>query len=269
MIRQYTFKITPLDKNERIHFNMGSVMHGRLMESLPSEAVEKLHDSSVRPYSQYLQAKDNSEYWQINALTQGMDNYVQQLVQAWDNNIIYLKQRDKRYHMQLYSTSSKYSYQNFSRYFFTKAQPQRNLHMKFITPTSFKTDNQYQLFPDIKLILTSIYRRWNALSDSIIFEDEQACQDICNSTFINSYHLSSKRFGLEKIRINGFSGNIDIGIKGPEMTVRWINLLLAYAQFCGIGIKTALGMGAVEVYSKIREEDKVRFSSLLNKGALL
>ncbi|MBB5335491.1 CRISPR system precrRNA processing endoribonuclease RAMP protein Cas6 [Pectinatus brassicae] len=263
MIKQYIFKVIPQDKNERINFNMGSIMHGRMIESLPEQIAQQLHNTSARPYSQAIYVKDDIGYWQINALTLEMNNYLEQLAKQWNDNVIYLRQRDKKYHIQLHNISNGYSYQDFSRCFFTIAQPQRYLHIKFITPTSFKSNGEYQMFPNINLILASLCRRWNALSDSIVFEDEAAYKDICKSTFIHGYHLSSRRFGLEKIKITGFSGDIDIFIKGPEMTVRWLNMLFAYGQFCGIGIKTALGMGNVKVWAKNREDNNTSVTALI------
>lgn len=249
MIRQYTFTITPPD-DERLHFNVGSVMHGFLIEALPAAVAQYLHSTAIRPYSQYVQVKNNIGLWRINALNEEMCNYIEKLAKLWDENSIFLKQRGKSYKLRLCSVSPKYSYQDFSRYFFITAEPSRSLRVRFITPTSFKVYGQYQLFPDIRLLLASIWKKWNGLSDSVVFEDEQAFKEICDSTFIKAYRLSSMRFALEKIKITGFSGDIELAIKGPDMTLRWVNMLVAYGAFCGSGIKTALGMGAMEVQRK-------------------
>ncbi|WP_196611055.1 hypothetical protein [Pectinatus brassicae] len=59
MIKQYIFKVIPQDKNERINFNMGSIMHGRMIESLPEQIAQQLHNTSARPYSQAIYVKDD------------------------------------------------------------------------------------------------------------------------------------------------------------------------------------------------------------------
>ncbi|WP_196607241.1 CRISPR system precrRNA processing endoribonuclease RAMP protein Cas6 [Pectinatus frisingensis] len=264
MIKQYAFYITPLENNERIHFNMGSIMHGFLMESLPPATAQYLHSTDARPYSQHIQTENNIGIWQINALRNDIMGYIDGLIEDWDGHDIYLKQRDKKYHLQLFYVSPQYSYQKFSKYFFTDAEPGRSLNIRFAVPTSFKVYGKYQIFPDIRLILSSICKRWNALSDSVVFDDEQALADICSSTFIKNYHLSSMRFALEKVKITGFGGKIEIMITGPDMTARWINMLMAYGQFCGVGIKTALGMGAVKVQKRVCDKaDSIKYVEMI------
>lgn len=221
------------------------------MERLPREVSEYLHSASVRPFTQYVEVKNNIAFWKINVLTDKICVYFNELVTKLDGEEVLLKQRNKKYKLILYSESTIYDYKELSYYFFVDIKPVRRLHLSFITPTSFKVYGQYQIFPDIRLILASIYKRWNKLSDSVVFEDEQAFKQLCDSIYIRNYHLHSWRFYLEKISVTGFGGNIEISIKGPEMTVRWANLLLAYGMFCGVGIKTALGMGAVSTYEII------------------
>ncbi len=62
---------------------------------------------------------------------------------------------------------------------------------------------------------------------------------------ISRYRLHSQEYRIKGQRINGFSGSVEIYAKlSPPMQELW-KLLLEFAPYGGIGIKTALGMGAV------------------------
>jgi CRISPR-associated endoribonuclease Cas6 len=51
---------------------------------------------------------------------------------------------------------------------------------------------------------------------------------------------------IDKGKVSGFVGEIDFKIKSPTRQInQLINLLLNYSNYCGIGIKTAMGMGSV------------------------
>ena len=47
------------------------------------------------------------------------------------------------------------------------------------------------------------------------------------------------------MKIPSFIGNIDIYIRGPQTMTNLVNLLISFAKFSGIGIKTSIGMGGI------------------------
>jgi len=56
-----------------VTYNWGSLMHGAILELLPLEIAERLHQSSLRPFSQYIiPDSDNRVNWHIG---------------IWDNEI--------------------------------------------------------------------------------------------------------------------------------------------------------------------------------------
>ena len=61
-----------------------------------------------------------------------------------------------------------------------------------------------------------------------------------------SYRLESRPFSVEGQKIDGFTGSLRLRFTGNDMTRRLMGLLLSLAPFSGVGIKTALGMGATE-----------------------
>lgn len=63
------------------------------------------------------------------------------------------------------------------------------------------------------------------------------------------YGLSAaySSFSVEGRRIRAFRGNIRLGLFKDDITRRMASMLAAFADYAGIGIKTAMGMGAVHL----------------------
>ena len=66
-------------------------------------------------------------------------------------------------------------------------------------------------------------------------------------TIIRSYDLHTNLFHIEGHSIPGFSGTLEIRFCGNREVNCLAAALLQCAVYTGIGIKTALGMGAVRV----------------------
>lgn len=84
--------------------------------------------------------------------------------------------------------------------------------------------------------------------------DEDALEHIVSYTTIIKYHLRTKEFCLEGVRIPAFVGTITLKVGGPQMLVNLVHFLAAYAEYSGVGIKTAIGMGAVTIKQDWRKE---------------
>ena len=52
---------------------------------------------------------------------------------------------------------------------------------------------------------------------------------------------------MENFRIPAFVGNIRIKIKGTIASKNLINLLLDFGTYSGVGLKTSLGMGGIDI----------------------
>ena len=66
--------------------------------------------------------------------------------------------------------------------------------------------------------------------------------------YIDEYNLRTRYFYLEQIRIKGFIGNMILKLKNKDsMLTQLLNFLILSSEYTGLGIKTALGMGGIEV----------------------
>ena len=121
----------------------------------------------------------------------------------------------------------------------------RTVDCAFLTPTSFKRDGRYAIFPESRLIVQSLLQRWNAFCPEIPLEEEDLASKLADHAPIVRYDLHTASFSLERQRITGFRGRFALHFGGTDSMRRILALLASFAPFAGIGIKTALGMGAV------------------------
>ena len=64
--------------------------------------------------------------------------------------------------------------------------------------------------------------------------------------WIRDYRLRGARYAMKGQRILGFCGTIWVQNRLPVPLLEIWKILLLFANYAGIGVKTSLGMGAVE-----------------------
>ena len=241
-----------LPENEKVHRAMGSVLQGALMEMLDAESADKLHEDGLRPYSQYVYFNRDIQLpiWCINALNDWA--YEKILIPLMNQKEIFLKH--KKYYVKFleYNVIVEDSYKDMLDYFMSMSNGQisQNVDINFITTASFRRDGKYVIFPELYLIIQSLLNRWNAFSDSFIIEEENLSHILATFCQIKEYNLYTQIFLLEHQRINGFCGSMRLHFEGNENVNNLLKLLFHYANYSGIGIKTALGMGAIKTKLK-------------------
>lgn len=233
------------DNDQKANYNWGSLMHGILMEALIPEVVNLLHESQLKPYTQYV-------------TTDGDDNLIW-TIGIWDNDIaahiipavmsiskIFIKHKNLELKVTASQRLSISKNEHFHKYF-TSEKPARRYEIEFLTPCSHKQQGEYVLFPTPELIINSLARRYNAYINDISLDDEEAMEQIAQNIKIVRYTLRTAVFYLENTKITGYTGKITIIIRGPEQLARLAGALLSFGEYSGIGIKTALGMGGIKV----------------------
>ena len=240
-----------LQSEYQISLPMSSLFHGVLIQQLSRNYAEKMHESTVRPYSQFLDEALNQ--WNIQVVNEEAAEEIEKPILKDDFSVLCLEKRgwnipiiEKKVIVKSYDELLKETYfGNCKRY----------ITIKFLTPTAFKQKKNYVCYPDIRLLFQSIIQKHDAIQNKTKFQDEQVLEDIIEYTKIARYNLRTKPFDLEGIRIQGFVGTVTLKIGGPQMLVNLIHFLLSYAQYSGVGIKTAIGMGAMIVKEERRRED--------------
>ena len=242
-----TIELTLSAPTQRLVPSIGSTLQGVLMELVDENLATALHQPGLRPYSQYCCYRDNELIWRLTALNSTAVETILKPLLADDFCQITLKQKNLTLSISKKTVVEELSYRQFADRFFLADNPARKILLNFITPTGFRSANNYLIYPNIEHILQNLYLRYNSFAGQFSLADPDLLPQMNSYVSIKDYHLSMARFSLERVTIPAFHGNLLLSCKGPDALVRIINLFLAYSAFAGIGIKTAIGMGGTTV----------------------
>ncbi len=230
-------------------YNWGSVLHGMLMERFSDDEKEAFHTQGLKPLSQYIMIDRNKKAtWRICGLTDSVESKLKEIFDGDFNSKGWiLKQKNLEIKAEGSIKMIEKSYACIAEESFTESLCSRYTRLIFNTPSSLKKDGANVIFPTTELIIKSLFTKWDAFSKGLRLTDKEICEQLYNNTCIAGYNLKSTKFELEGTKIPSFIGKIDIRISGPDALARLVRMLFEYSRFCGIGVKTALGMGGVEI----------------------
>lgn len=239
-----------LQSEGTLNLPISSLLHGVLIQQLGKDYAEEMHEVGVRPYSQFFDESLN--VWNIHLLNETAEREIGNSILNDNFTSFWLEKRacdiviaEKKVFCKSYD-------QLLKEVYFSKCS--RYITLKFLTPTAFKQKKNYVCYPDLRLIFQSIIQKHDAIQEKTKLQDEDMLNDIIDYTTIIKYHLRTKAFYLEGIKIQGFVGTLTLKIGGPQMLVNFVHFLISYAEYSGIGIKTAIGMGAIAIKEEWRKE---------------
>lgn len=233
-------------ENNKVHIKNGSLFHGFLMEKMPEDYAAVLHESNVRPFSQYLNfSKEEKKWiWTIGSLNKTADDALEKVLS--NISTIELKNKGLVLDIDYVRTYPAISYKELTEKCYT-GKVYNTVDIEFLTPCSFKVAGRNVIMPEIKLIYQNIINRWNEFSETISIKDKDAMDHIIQHTTIRDYNIRSRNFALESVTVKGCEGSISLKISGPDTLISLCNLLFRFAEYSGIGTRTALGMGGVRI----------------------
>lgn len=214
-------------------------LYAALLDDLPPAAGEAIHRGSA--VSQFLSPRGGSWCWSVNLL--GEDGH-RLLAPCLETRRTYrLKKLDITVRVEDLERESVADVETLFA-----PGPDAPQVLRFCTPTAFKSRGQYVSLPTPWLLLQSLARRWNSAFPAcpIIDEDGQGLQTLSEGLRFAHFRLESRAYRLKGSCIPGFVGEVAVenGLTGFHRQLA--GLLLRFAPYAGVGIKTALGMGGVE-----------------------
>lgn len=244
MLQRITLQCS-CEEAARPNYNWGSLFHGFLMDTMPSEVGEMLHQSNLRPFSQYVVPQSEQQLnWVIGLWDSTIADYIIQTVMPLTR--IDIKHKGITLKINSIQRSSESEAEFFSR-FFTGETLCRRYEVEFVTPCTHKQDGAYVLFPTPELMIHSVSKRYAAFGQEVSLDDPEAIAQVARHIRIVRYSLRSAVFHMENTKITGYMGKTTLVINGPEQLARLAGAMLSFAEYSGMGIKTALGMGGVRV----------------------
>jgi len=237
------YKVTLHSKNGNVKHNIGYQLYGWLMERLPPKMCDLLHANNIAPLSQYFayNASGGEYVWNITAFEDELAKNLLKVLKS--EKTINLDTDNKKFLIgdisEDYVPSVKELMLNSQKLF----EDSRQIKVNFLTPTTFKQNGRYVLYPTVQMIISNLANKWNSLNKDTLIDDEYALNRLTEGLEISRYKLQSAGFYLKGVRIPGFVGEIILKARLPEPLLEIAKLLLYFADYSGIGVKSTLGMG--------------------------
>ncbi|MDO8685412.1 MAG: CRISPR-associated endoribonuclease Cas6, partial [Clostridiales bacterium] len=231
---------------ERPSIYWGYVLYGMLMQKVDRCFADYMHEQNLKPLCQHvICGKNNTAEWRINLLNEASAEAVIPIFR--DSAEWYSGSKGTSFRFSGIELSKPISSKELCDKYFIDEKPKSNIEIIFKTPCSFKSDESYCIFPSAELTVKSLVNKWNAFTEDFVLDDEDALKELLGRTRIARYELKSVGYHIKGAVIPSFVGSIILSAKGPEPLMRLFNLIIAFAGYSGVGIKTALGMGGCEV----------------------
>lgn len=236
MLLRYCFH---LKNTESIfHENIAYPMYAALLEQIPEESADSIHGAQCAPISQYLY----NNYWYV--CISGNQN-VEKIAPVLDKMTgIYLRCKNMTIEMECIKR------QKVTTEMLLQTAVPSHLILSLRTPTAFKSGGCYQILPEQRFILQSMINKWNCCFNECPIEDTEdsaGLNAMAAGLVYKKINIHSYDFKLKGIEIPGTIGTLTIENRLEGFHRILANALLQFADYAGIGIKTALGMGGAAV----------------------
>lgn len=242
------------NSSKKISVRMSSVFHGAMMDLISENTADWLHEGGINPYSQYIYIQEDVIFWNIMTVNREAYEKIIKVLADKELKKIHLTHSDIsleviRQEIKKVSKSefmNQYYFKNHDRYFC----------IRFITPTAFKSKGKYMNYPTVHWILQSLINKHDQTDEKNQIYEPEVLELLEEHVEICRYRLQSTLFHLEGVRIPSFVGEVTMRIKGQQSLANLLCYLLKYGEYTGIGIKSALGMGAAKVECKEKTDER-------------
>ena len=236
MIHSYQFQLsTPLPATAAYP------LYAALLERTAEDFAARLHESTVTPVSQYVRGS----LWQVSLFGEDAINSLAPVLE--DLNEVFLRRDRTQVRLERASVRQIRSVEELLEL----PAPNHGV-LSFRTPTAFKSAGVYQLLPTQRLVLQSLILKWNGcFGDICPIEDEGGgLETLAEGLCYRSLRLDSTEFAMKHTRIPGVLGQIAFDNRLTGFHKQLANALLAFGTCSGVGIKTTLGMGGLQITTK-------------------
>lgn len=234
-------------------YYQSSNLQGVLMQHIDCDYAEQLHMQSLNPYSQHMEITDK-KIWCISVLNEEAYRYIIEPLLKTEFQEFSIEKKDIHVRIKSKELRTKSKRELLSDFY--DGQSEKYLTLQFMTPTAFKSNGRYVIIPEVRYIYQSLMNKYSAVSKDMDMYDEETLEQLETNSVITGYRLSSTSFPLEGVRIPSFKGEITIRINGTGTMARFARFLAEFGEYSGVGIKTAMGMGAIRIKERRRNNDR-------------
>lgn len=230
--------------------SFGSLMQGILMETIDTTYATRIHEQGLRPYSQHItwDAATHTLHWHIHALSEEACQYILQPLMNLPEEV-QLRHKHTVLTIRSMHLEAPFTYEQLLDSILDTDTCPDVFQLRCITSTAFKSAGHYIILPDAFLIIQNLLRRWNSFADENSYIDTElfSARALSDILELIAYDIQSAPFHVERVTIPAFRGSLTYRIHGDRIHQQVLHILNLYAVYAGVGIKTAIGMGAVKL----------------------
>lgn len=238
-----------LNDDIRLNYKNAPQFQGALMQRIDTAYAEILHISALKPYSQYIERdRDQHIYWVVQTLNDEAERKIINEADISTGQTIMIEKFNLPVEI-IGSVRQDMTEEQLLAGTLFENRP-RIVKIAFATPAAFKVNEKYQNYPTVRHILSSLMQKYDACDMRTEISDESVLNDLDNYISVIGYNLRSCTFPIGEYKIPSFRGTLTLKISGPQQLVNLTHLLLTFGTFSGVGIKTAMGMGAMKIIER-------------------
>jgi len=220
-------------------------LYAWLLSQVSREAGNQYHDNSLRAISHYvhLRTSPHRPEWVVNLLTKEAFSLFQPVLEEMEE--AWLHQR------RVPCVCTEAERIDAPQVFFDLGEELSHtvrFPLDFLTPTSFKQQGRYVIYPQESLMLQSLCNRWSLCFPSQPMDAQMLLPSLLEGVRIVDYSLRSLRYPLKQVSIPSFQGRVVLEAHLPQTESTLFRALYCFAPYAGMGIKTALGMGGIAIH---------------------
>lgn len=215
-------------------------LYSALLSYLSPAFATQLHENQRTPIRQYLRPTEYGAMWNITALDAQSYTELERCFSTQQHFIL------RKFHTQLQVRNIKKTTIPSIEALFALVTESSHIHqLHFQTPTAFHSKKTYVVLPQPLLILQSISRTWEKFICPIEDTENRGLQTLAEAALCTKLDVHTTSYPLKTATVPGVVGSMTIKNCATGFHQLWLDALLYLAQFTGVGIKTALGMGGV------------------------
>lgn len=236
MIRSYQFQLSTPQS-----FTAAYPLYAAMLERAPKEFAARLHESAVTPVSQYV----CGDTWRVSLFGPEAIDTLAPVLETMEE--VFLRREQRHVGLELRSSGGIETVDEL-----LELPPRSRSTLELVTPTAFKSGGVYQLLPTQRLVMQSLILKWNGcFGDICPIEDEGGgLEALAEGLCYRSVQLNSQLYSMKHTQIPGVVGSVAFDCRQEGFLRQLTNALLTFGTYSGLGIKTTLGMGGLQITTK-------------------
>lgn len=226
--------------------------YGWLVKKLDSEMIDQFHKTGVNPLSIYVEEDHKNVKFHLGLLNDEVANQVNSIFDDEGLKGIELESSSQENFQVIKKETRKLTSKELSKQFYVE-EARGRYNIRIVTPMAFKSQGEYYFWPDIRLLLQSLMKKYTYLDEGTEKIDKNLLDELCRHVRIVGYRIHSQRYFIHNAFVNGFCGNLVLRCSGSQTLKNYLKILLEVGEYTGAGVKTSLGMGGIQL---IKKEDK-------------